>query len=214
MIRLREVVVRFGDVEALALEALDIADGERVGVRGPNGSGKTTLLRVLAGLLPPTSGVVEGLPRPGRGVLVHQRPYLFRGTAGENIEQALRWQRRARGEAAAWLDRVGAGHVRDRTAQVLSGGERRRVALARALAVRPDALYLDEPFAALDEAGRGALVAALGEFRGTLVIAAPSLAEAGVDRVVELAAGRAQGHGAAPRRNQGSAGHGTRHVEP
>ncbi len=192
MIRIRDLSVRFGEVEALRVAALEIASGERVGVRGPNGSGKTTLLRLLAGLLQPTSGSVEGRPPPGRGVLVHQRPHLYRGTAEENIAQALAWQRRPRRAAAQWLDRVGAGHLRDRTASVLSGGERRRVAIARALAVGPDCLYLDEPFAALDEAGARSLIEALRAFPGTLVVAAPTLEGAPIDRIVDLHRARIQ----------------------
>ena len=187
MIRLRDLVVRFNGVEALRVDAFDLGERERVGVRGPNGSGKTTLLRVLAGLLPPTGGTVVGAPPPGRTVLVHQRPYFFRGTTRENVAFALKLRGRPAAEADAWLDRVGAAHLAQRPAQVLSGGERRRIAFARALAARPELLLLDEPFAALDDAGTEKILAALSEFEGALLIAAPNLEGAPVERVVDLA---------------------------
>jgi ABC-type multidrug transport system ATPase subunit len=186
VIRLRDVSVQHGDVRALALASLDLADGERLGVTGPNGSGKSTLLRVLAGLLRPTAGSVEGLPGLGRAVLVHQRPYLFRGTARENVEYALRLHRRPVSEALSWLERLGASAYADRDAKALSGGERRRVAIARALAVAPSLLLLDEPHSDLDEGGIARLEALLAEFRGTLVLAAPELDPSLVTRVVRL----------------------------
>ena len=187
MISVRDLLVRFGDVEAVRVAKLDIETDERLGIRGPNGSGKTTLLRVLAGLLRPTAGRVEGAPPPGRSVLVHQRPYFFRGTAGENVAYALRLQGQPPGEADQWLERLGARHLARRTAKVMSAGERRRVSVARALAVRPDVLLLDEPFGALDDAGIEALRGALDSFQGTLVIAGPHLTHAPVARVFDLA---------------------------
>ncbi len=186
MIRVRDLEMRFGDVHALSLSALDIERGERLGIRGRNGSGKSTLLRILAGLLRPTSGTIEGLLRPGRAVLVHQRPHLFRGTARDNVAYALRIQRRPPSEAASWLERMEAGHLAERIAADLSGGERRRVAIARALATRPRLLLLDEPLAALDEPGITSLREALVGFEGTLVAAAPDLDGLDVGRIVEL----------------------------
>ena len=186
MIRLHDVVVRFSDVEALRVPALEIAPGERVGVSGRNGSGKTTLLRVLAGLLAPTSGTAVGMPPPGRTVLVHQRPYFFRGTARDNVVLALKLRKRPIAEADQWLEKLGAASFRDRPAQVLSGGERRRIALARALAAHPEVLLLDEPFAALDDAGLASVLAALKDYDGTLVVAAPHMNGTPVDRVIEL----------------------------
>jgi len=188
VIRLRDVEMRFRDVRALALPALDLEEGERLGVTGPNGSGKSTLMRILAGLLRPTRGSVEGLLRPGRAVLVHQRPHLLRGTARDNVAYALRLHRRPVREAGEWLDRLGAAHIAGRTAGDLSGGERRRVAIARALAVRPRLLLLDEPFAALDAAGVAAVRREIADFRETLVLAAPELEGADIARTVVLEA--------------------------
>ncbi len=186
MIRLRDLSVSFGAVEALRLESLDIDAGERVCVRGPNGSGKTTLLRVLAGLQRPTKGSIEGAPPPGRIVLVHQHPYLFRGTARENVTWGLRIHARPEKEADLWLERVGALHLAQRGAKSLSGGERRRIAVARAMAIAPEALLLDEPLAALDEDGAAKIVSVMEEFRGTLVVAAPRVGDLPLERTVDL----------------------------
>lgn len=190
MIRLEKIEMRFGKVRALALPALEIAPGERLGIRGRNGCGKSTLLRILAGLLKPTSGRVEGLPPPGRAVLVHQRPHLLRGTALENVAYALGLHGRPKAEADAWLESLGAAHLADQQANTLSGGERRRIALARALATHPDLLLLDEPFAALDEPGADVLCKAIEAYPGTLVIAAPDLEAVQLTREVVLASAR------------------------
>jgi ABC-type nitrate/sulfonate/bicarbonate transport system ATPase subunit len=177
MIRVRDLLVRFGEVTALRLAAFDLALGESVGVSGPNGSGKTTLLRVLAGFVVPTQGRVEGLLPPGRTVLLHQRPYLFHGSALDNVALPLRARgvprRELRRLGLDLLGRLGAQAYAQRTAADLSGGQRRRVAVARALAADPDLLLLDEPFAALDEEGRAAVLEALEACRATRVSASP-----------------------------------------
>ena len=193
--------MRFDAVEALRMESLDVERGEALGIRGSNGCGKSTLLRVLAGLLDPTEGSVSGVPPLGRIVLVHQRPYFFRGTARENVAYAAGLARRRLVRQMTkdgnvprlgpipvdeWLEAVGATHLADRPAKVLSGGESRRVAVARALAAEPELLLLDEPFAALDDDGAATMNGVLEAFRGTLVIAAPHLDEVGLSRIVEM----------------------------
>jgi tungstate transport system ATP-binding protein len=186
MIRLRDIEVRFEHVVALTLDALDIEAGERLLVQGPNGSGKSTLLRVLAGLQAPTSGTLEGLPSPGRITLLHQRPYFFRGTALQNLRWACRVSRQDPATAAAMLKRLGATALADRPARVLSGGERRRVAVARALCIEPEVLLLDEPLAALDEAGIRTVTQALDGYAGTLVIASPGASQVRTTRTLLL----------------------------
>lgn len=182
----RDLLVRIGETDALRLERLEVQRGQRIGVQGPNGCGKSTLLRVLAGFQRLTAGHVDGLLRPGRVVLVHQQPHLFRGSARSNVRQALRWSGHAPDDAILWLNKLGATKLAERPAKRLSGGERARVALARALAARPQLLLLDEPMAALDEAGHDAARRALAAFEGTLMIAAPMLSNGSVDHVIDL----------------------------
>jgi ABC-type multidrug transport system ATPase subunit len=184
------VTCRFGDVVALAPVSFEIGDGERVAVVGPNGSGKSTLLRVLAGLVEPTGGTVAGRPLPGDVVLLHQRPHLFRGTALRNVTLAARLAGGGRDDARALLASLGVGYAERRDVRALSGGERRRVALARALARRPTTLLLDEPFAELDPVAAGLVVTALASFRGTMVESSPLGAGTLSTRVIALASAR------------------------
>ncbi|MFF7813051.1 ABC transporter ATP-binding protein [Streptomyces sp. NPDC007945] len=139
---------------------LRVAPGEVLAVVGPSGCGKTTLLRTLAGLLPPRAGrvVQDGAPvlRPGadRALVFQHDALLPWRTVRANVELPLtvRGVDRAgrRGSAEEWLGRVGlAGHAAKWPHQ-LSGGQRQRVQLARALAGRPRAVLMDEPFGALD----------------------------------------------------------------
>jgi ABC-type nitrate/sulfonate/bicarbonate transport system ATPase subunit len=143
---------------------------------GPNGAGKTTLLDALSGGLPPASGTVD---RRGRVAVALQAPDLARRTVLANVTLALAWwgvpraQRTARARGA--LAAMGVGHLAQRRAATLSGGERRRVHLARALAVSPDILMLDEPFAGLDAETRSnlledAMSALRSDSRATLVV--------------------------------------------
>ncbi len=145
---------------------LTIERGEVVGLLGPNGAGKTTTFYLMLGLLHPDTGVVKldgvditAIPlyrraRAGIGYLP-QEPSVFRGlTVEENILAILELQPLSKGErqqrAAQLLLEFGLDHHRQRLAPSLSGGERRRVEIARALAASPTFLLLDEPFAGID----------------------------------------------------------------
>jgi len=186
VIRVRDLRVCFGSVTALRLDRMDLREKETVCVVGPNGSGKSTLLRVLAGLLPPTSGIISNLPRPGRVVLVHQEPYFFAGSVRENMIYALRLAGRPAAVAEIWMQRAKAEHLADRPAMTLSVGERRRLAIARALAVAPQLLLVDEPLAALDVRHRDIIRNELADFAGTLLVATPVVDGLDYDRVVRL----------------------------
>jgi tungstate transport system ATP-binding protein len=158
---------------------LDVARGRRLLVIGPNGSGKSTLLRLLHGLLPPTRGTLRwggSATRPRNHAMVFQRPVLLRRSASANIAYALELAN-VRGVAAdrrilAALSDVGLLGVGDRPARVLSGGEQQRLALARAWALDPAVLFLDEPTASLDPAATRAVERIVGEIhaRGTTIV--------------------------------------------
>lgn len=168
MLTARRLTKRYAGADAPALRQVSLAvgQGEVVGVVGQSGSGKTTLLRLVAGLETPTSGTVEVAGRrvSGEGAWVppEERPLgmLFQEGAlfphlslARNVEFGIRKrpsaERRARREEV--LELVGLRGRGDRYPHQLSGGERRRAALARALAPAPELLLLDEPFTGLDE---------------------------------------------------------------
>jgi sulfate/thiosulfate transport system ATP-binding protein len=166
-IAIRNLCKRFGTFNALDAVSLEIEPGELVALLGPSGCGKTTLLRVIAGLESPDSGHVlfndedaTTLHARERNVgFVFQHYALFRHlTVFENIAFGLRVKPRAirpseaeiRARVAALLDLVQLDWLADRFPPELSGGQRQRIALARALAVEPRVLLLDEPFGALD----------------------------------------------------------------
>jgi len=168
----------FGARTVLELDALTVEAGARLALVGPNGAGKSTLLRLLAFLDTPSAGTIalEGRTVAGRAArqaarrrvtLVEQRPYLFRGTVAANVAFGLR----AAGVAGpavpqrvhAALDRLQLQGFAERDARQLSEGEVQRVAVARALAVEPAALLLDEPASSADRAAQQAMFAALAD---------------------------------------------------
>lgn len=166
-LRAEALRVPFGDREGLASIDIEVAAGERLALLGPSGSGKTSLLRSLAGLQPILAGrvVVDGRDVTGgapeqRGVVyMHQAPSLFPHLSVlRNVAFPLdvRGYERADADrlARAGLARVQLETLAERAPTTLSGGQRHRVALARALAASPRVLLLDEPFASLDPALR------------------------------------------------------------
>jgi putative spermidine/putrescine transport system ATP-binding protein len=162
-IALRHVTKKYGQVVSVDDVSLDIAQGELLAFVGPSGCGKTTTLRMIAGLAELTSGAiliggrdVSGLPTYRRNTgMVFQGYALFpRMPVADNVAFGLQ-MRGIRGQAAASLVKDALSMVRlDQYAQrfphELSGGQQQRVALARAIAIKPDALLLDEPLSALD----------------------------------------------------------------
>lgn len=157
------------------LEVEDVAahEGEVLAIIGPNGAGKSTLLRVLGLLEPPTAGEVRFRGEPvGPGVpllalrrrmaSVFQEPLLCDTTVLRNARLGLTLRGLPEAEAdrrvRPWLERLGIAHLAGRSARTLSGGEAQRTSLARAFAVEPEVLLLDEPFSGLDPSGREALL--------------------------------------------------------
>ena len=162
-IAVRGVTKRFGDFVALDDVSVAIAGGSLTALLGPSGSGKSTLLRVIAGLEEPDEGKVlilgehaTGLPPQKRGVgFVFQHYAAFKHlTVRENVAFGLRIRKRPkeeiRGRVDELLELVQLNGLAERYPAQLSGGQRQRMALARALAVEPKVLLLDEPFGALD----------------------------------------------------------------
>ena len=198
---------RFGDYEAVAASTLVVADGEFVSVVGPTGCGKSTLLNVAAGLLQPTSGGVEVFGAPLSG-LNRQAGYLFQAdalmpwrTALSNVMAGLEFRgvpaEEARARALQWLDRVGLTGHGDKYPHQLSGGMRKRTALAQTLILDPKILLMDEPFSALDIQTRHLMENELLELwsadRKSVIFITHDLEEAISlsDRVVVLSAGPA-----------------------
>src|SRR5215218_8733969 len=162
-IEARNITKRFGDYVALDDVSVWVPDGSLTALLGPSGSGKSTLLRVIAGLETPDAGTVliEGddvttRPARKRGVgMVFQHYAAFKHmTVAKNVAFGLDVRKRPKAETKAkvaeLLELVGLAHLGERYPSQLSGGQRQRMALARALAVEPRVLLLDEPFGALD----------------------------------------------------------------
>lgn len=191
------------------LDRVDLTlDGEGISVLlGPNGAGKSVLMRMLAGLETGYhSGSVtwNGAAEPGRPVaMVFQHPMLLRSSVAANVALGLKplalnaRQRRAR--VQAMLQRVGLIHRASDSARLLSGGERQRLALARAWAIRPRLLLLDEPTAALDPSATDAVEQLVREIRteGTRIfMTTHNLGQAMrmADDIVFIHAGRVREH--------------------
>lgn len=163
----------YGGKPVLEIAGLSIARGATLALIGPNGSGKSTLLRLIGLLERPLSGEVrvDGVdPWGRRGILdfrrkmaaVFQEPLLFAGSVFDNVAYGLKLRRVSKGDIVRRvrqsLERVGISHLEGRPANALSGGEAQRTSLARALALEPEALLLDEPLASLDPQTREALL--------------------------------------------------------
>jgi sulfate transport system ATP-binding protein len=202
---------RFGDFTALDDVSVEIPSGSLTALLGPSGSGKSTLLRVIAGLERPDAGTVEidgrdatTLPPQRRGVgFVFQHYAAFKHmTVRDNVAFGLKVARRPRAEikarVAELLELVQLPGLADRYPSQLSGGQRQRMALARALAVEPQVLLLDEPFGALDARVRKELRAWLrrlhDEVHVTTVFVTHDQEEAMevADRIVVMNSGRVE----------------------
>ncbi len=155
-----------------AVDRLTVEPGGRLTVLGANGSGKTTLLRVMAGLTGDYSGTCRVATNHCERTYVHQHPLLFRGSVLTNVRYG---QRPGGRDALDWLRLVGMEHLADRSTHNLSGGEIRRVALARALTLKPRLLLLDEPLAELDSQACETVCKLLSDLpQTTIVIASPT----------------------------------------
>ena len=190
---------------------LAILEGETLSLIGPNGAGKTTLLQALSFLTKPSAGRIlfrgqavgsdyRTLEFRRRLAMVFQEPLLFDTTVFGNVVSGLKIRgtggAEARSIAESQLERFGIAHLRDRSAKTLSGGEAQRTSLARAFAISPEILFLDEPFASLDPPTREAIVTdlekVLAETKTTTVMATHDRNEALrlSDRIAVMESGR------------------------
>ncbi|HEY3309971.1 MAG TPA: ATP-binding cassette domain-containing protein [Desulfuromonadaceae bacterium] len=208
---LTSIQKRYGNKIALELEELTLWPGHLYILTGPNGSGKSTLLNILALLTKPEQGEMaftgERVTWKNRELnlmrkkvtLLHQSPYLFAGTVSANVAFGLK-ARGLSGEelqrtVAESLELVGLKGFEERNVRQLSGGEARRVALARAVALKPEMLLLDEPLANMDQESAQVveqLIASLPD-RGTTVVMSthdPRLNERLEGDVIQLMGGR------------------------
>lgn len=190
ILQARNLKVARGGSVLVNLPDLEIIEGETLSLIGPNGAGKTTLLQALSYLAKPSEGEVLFRGQPVGAVhspleyrrrlaMVFQEPLLFDTTVMANVASGLKIRgmsgTEARKIAQQQLERFGIAHLQDRSAKTLSGGEAQRTSLARAFAVSPEILFLDEPFAALDPPTRESVVndleKVLAETRTTTIMA-------------------------------------------
>ena len=173
ILEIKNLEVNRGGAILLQVSSLSIQEGEIFSLIGPNGAGKTTLLQTLSHLLKPFQGEIffkgnrvetnhSVLGYRRRLAMVFQEPLLFDTTVLNNVASGLkiRGMKRdeIRGRAMEELKRFGIGHLNGRSANTLSGGEAQRTSLARAFALRPEILLLDEPFSSLDPPTRDSLM--------------------------------------------------------
>ncbi|MDG3041273.1 ATP-binding cassette domain-containing protein [Roseicyclus marinus] len=170
-LRLEDVGYAVGGKSLLSGISLRIEAGRRLMVMGANGAGKSLFLRLCHGLIDPTQGRriwANGETRAETQAMVFQRPVLLRRSVAGNLEYPLALKgvsRAARRNAVSdTLERFGLGHMADRPARLLSGGEQQRLALARAWLMRPQVLFLDEPSSSLDPSATRAIETMIRHF--------------------------------------------------
>jgi len=161
--RVRDLTISYGGEPVLEKVNLTVEEGRFVSLVGPSGSGKSSLLRAAIGLQQPLSGTIEtNLARPELGLLFQDDALLPWKTARDNVALGLTFngteRKQALAEAEAWLERLGLAGFGDRFPRHLSGGQRKRVALAQVLAMKPRLILMDEPFASLDAIVRARVV--------------------------------------------------------
>ena len=203
-------VIRGGSLLVDVLD-MEIFEGETLSLIGPNGAGKTTLLQALSYLMKPSAGEIlfrgqtvgagqRVLEYRRKLAMVFQEPLLFDTTVIGNVMSGLKIRGVGASEARRivepQLERFGIAHLRDRSARTLSGGEAQRTSLARAFAISPEILFLDEPFAALDPPTRESIVSdlekVLAETKTTTIMATHDRNEALrlSDRIAVMEGGR------------------------
>ena len=153
MIECRDICLSFEGRVILNKVSFSLPDAGVFALMGSSGIGKSSLLKILSGLLAPDSGTIRGLDNLRVGILFQEDRLLPWHTALKNVMLAM--EHPSQEEARILLDTLEIGDSADAYPAVLSGGMKRRVALARAIAFSPDVLLLDEPFSGIDEQIKG-----------------------------------------------------------
>ena len=175
LIKLEDVVIGYENKGILSSLGLDVGEGQFWGILGQNGGGKSTLLKTILGLLPPVAGRITSHD----GIVFGYVPQneKFDSIFPISVEETVSMGRYSRVQAGvrlggadmeqviASMDKVGIGHLKDRTFRSLSGGEKQRALLARAIAGEPDVLVLDEPTASVDVRGEAQIMELVQKIR-------------------------------------------------
>lgn len=177
ILEIKDLEIKRGHLFKLIVEHLNVHRGEILAIIGPNGAGKSTLLLALSKLLTPKKGQIffrnkiitsyHDLDYRRRIALVSQEPLLLDMTVFDNIALGLRYRglpkKIIRQKVDRWIEKLNLENVKDKPAGKISGGQAQRTSLARALAIEPEVLLLDEPFASLDQPSRLELIRDLRE---------------------------------------------------
>ena len=166
--RVRDLTISYGREPVLEGASIEVDHGEFVSLVGPSGSGKSSLLRAVIGLQQPLAGTVEAGYAPSEiGMLFQDDALLPWKTARDNVALGLTFngmnRRQALVQGDFWLDKLGLADFGDRFPRHLSGGQRKRVAIAQVLAMQPRLLLMDEPFASLDAIVRARIIQDVAE---------------------------------------------------
>ncbi|MBR1777560.1 MAG: ABC transporter ATP-binding protein [Alphaproteobacteria bacterium] len=179
MITIKNLSFKYKEINVLSDIAFTLQSKEKTAILGANGAGKSTLLNILAGLLPPTAGELEGVPK--KTGLIFQNPddQLFMPTVADDIRFGLinagLDEEEIERRLTHVLEQFRLTKLRDALCRELSGGEKKRAALAGILALSPDLLLLDEPSSQLDPRGKRELAEQLALLPQTMLIATHDL---------------------------------------
>jgi len=186
-VRIRDLSVVFGQRPVLEDIGLEVAEGDYLGIIGPNGGGKSTLLKAILGLIEPASGTVAVFgeaPKKNKGVIgyvpqfadmdrhfpITLREVVLTGRLKQGMAPFFRFSREDKEIVGNLLEKVGLAELADRQIYQLSGGEFQKMLIARALAVHPRLLLLDEPTASVDAASRDQIFSLLAELNQSMTI--------------------------------------------
>ena len=186
-LQIENLSVFYGQTPAIAGVCLDVEDGEYLGIIGPNGGGKSTLLKAILGLIPVSSGTVKIYGNEAKGnrtmlgyvpqfsnvdkkFPISLREVVLSGRMKGGLSPFFRFSKSDREEVSAVLERIGIAHLGSRQISELSGGEFQKMLIARALAMNPRVLLLDEPTASVDASSQDQIYRILEELNKNMTI--------------------------------------------